>query len=55
MLIDLTSSTAENFEDWKDMLDIRASASRSAAGTSHTRSRTPASRSATRNSAKHTT
>ncbi|MFY1810246.1 relaxase/mobilization nuclease domain-containing protein [Bifidobacterium adolescentis] len=23
MLIDLTSSTAENFEDWKDMLDIR--------------------------------
>lgn len=23
MLIDLTSSTAENFEDWKDILDIR--------------------------------
>ena len=23
MLIDLTSSTAENFEDWRDMLDIR--------------------------------
>lgn len=23
MLIDLTSSTAKNFEDWKDMLDIR--------------------------------
>ena len=23
MLIDLTSSAAENFEDWKDMLDIR--------------------------------